>query len=115
MRVEVDREVATKMLNVYVIQEGMSGGVSTVRIWQPLDGPQEWVEVAPGASAPVSLRLPEEVYAALLAAGSDIPLPTRAQHDHLADTIAVRDRLLTLVEAGYNSAVPSGSFFGSRE
>lgn len=115
MRVEVDREIATKMLNIYVIQEGMSGTTATARVWQPLDGPQEWAEVTPGAEAPVSLRLPEEVYAAMVAAGSDVPLPSRAQHDHLADTIAVRDRLLSLVEAGYLSAVPDGKFFGSRE
>ena len=104
MRVEVDREVATKMLNVYVIQDGMSAGAATVRVWQPLDGPQEWMEVAPGSEAPVSLRLPEEVYAAMLAAGADLPLPSRAQHDHLVDAQQMRDRLLALVEGAARSS-----------
>lgn len=112
MRVEVDREVATKMLNVYVIEDGI-GGVG--RAWTPMGEGPEWTEFAPGASAPWSLRLPEDVWVAMLAAGADVPAPSRAQHDHLADTIAVRDRLLTLVEAGYLPAVPSGSFFGSRD
>lgn len=97
MRVEVDREVATKMIDVYVIEDGMGGGA---QVWTPLGEGPEWTEVAPGASAPVSLRLPEVVWVAMLAAGSDVPAPSRAQHDHLADTIAVRDRLLVLVEQG---------------
>lgn len=112
MRVEVDREVATKMLNVYVMQDEMGGNM---RVWTPIGPQPEWTEVAPGASAPVSLRLPEEVWVAMLAAGADVPAPSRAQHDHLADAVQVRDRLLTLVEAGFLSAVPPGDFFGSRK
>ncbi len=108
MRVEVDREVATKMLNVYVIEDGI-GGVA--RAWTPMGVGPEWTEVAPGASAPWSLRLPEDVWAAMLAAGADVPAPSRAQHDHLADAIMVRDRLLALVEGGatstYGLHVPS--------
>lgn len=112
MRVEVDREVATKMIEVYVIDDAWQGAT---RVWTPLGEGPEWMEVAAGARAPVSLRLPEDIWIAMLVAGADVPTPSRAQHDHLADTIMVRDRLLALVEAGYLAAVPSGSFFGSRE
>lgn len=111
MRVEVEREVATKMINVYVIEDGMDGGS---RVWTPTER-EDWTLVPLGGVAPVSLRVPEAIWAAMAAAGSDVPIPSRAQHDHLADTIAVRDRLLALVEAGYLSAVPDGKFFGSRE
>jgi hypothetical protein len=95
MRVEVEREAATKMVNVWVVEDGW--GDSRGRVWTPIgDGP-EWTEVAAGASAPVSLRLPEEVWVAMIAAGADVPMPSRAQADHLADARMVRDRLLDAV------------------
>lgn len=113
MRVEVERETPTQTVNIFVIDDRFDGGIL---VWTPLSpSPDDWTQVAPGAQAPVSLRLPEVVWVAMVAAGADVPMPSRAQHDHLADAIDVRDRLLTLVEAGYLSAVPSGSFFGSRD
>lgn len=101
MRVEVEREFATKMVNIYIVQDGFGNG--RAQVWTPLsDG--EWTEVAAGAEAPVSLRLPEEVWVALVAAGSDLPMPSRAQHDALVDCQQVRDRLLSLVEVGFERA-----------
>lgn len=100
MRVEVDRRAATKTLDVYVIQDGMGG---SAQVWTPIGRGPEWTEVEPGAEVPVSLKLPEDVWVAMLAAGADVPAPSRAQHDHLADTITVRDRLLVLVEAAFHA------------
>lgn len=104
MRVEVEREPATRMVKVWVLQDGRAGRGTA---WTPLgDGP-EWTEVHPGSEVPTSLRLPEEVWAAIVAAGSDVPVPSRAQHDHLTDAVAVRDRLLTMVE-GFALTVSEG-------
>jgi hypothetical protein len=96
MRVEIERELATKMIAVYVIEDGYGGGAA--RVWTPyLDG-KEWIDIAPGAQAPRSLYLPDTIFAALMAAGTDVPVPSRAQFDHLSDAREVRDRLLTIVE-----------------
>lgn len=103
MRVEVDREVATMMLNVYVIEDGIEG---IAKVWTPLDEKREWTDIPLGGQAPVSLRIPQYIWVAILAAGADIPAPSRAQHDHLADTIAVRDKLLALVESSHAAMLP---------
>lgn len=102
MRVEVVREVATKMVNVYVAQE--SFGQGRAQVWTPWSDGPDWAEVMAGAQAPISLRVPEEIWVAMLAAGADVPMPSRAQHDHLIDAREVRDRLLALVEGGVKSS-----------
>lgn len=58
----------------------------------------EWEHVPFGAEPEPSLVLPSEALEALVAAGADHLPPSSAQAEHLADTRAVRDRLLTLVE-----------------
>lgn len=104
MRVEIEREVATKMIAVYVIEDGYGG--TAARVWTPGAGVGDWTEVAAGGQAPHSLRLPDTIFAALMAAGSDVPVPSRAQFDHLADAREVRDRLLRLVEVGFIDQLP---------
>lgn len=95
MRVEVEREAATKMVAVYVIEDGFGG---PIQVWNPWgDGP-DWIEVAVGAEPPRSLYMSDTIFAALMAAGSDVQVPSRAQFDHLADARQVRDRLLAMVE-----------------
>ena len=51
-----------------------------------------------GEPARPLLELPDAYLAAIVAAAGDVLPPDRAQAAHLADTIAVRDRLLALVE-----------------
>lgn len=123
MRVEVERELATKMINVYVVQDGAINGKTAV--WQPIRDPNfevgeriggtDWGEVPVGGQVPPSLRLPEDVWVAMLAAGADVPAPSRAQHDHLADAMAVRDRLLAMVESGWEGMVKPPRFLTAAE
>lgn len=50
------------------------------------------------AAVEPSITMPTDFLAAIVAEGSEVLPPDVAQGRHLADTIAVRDRLLTLVE-----------------
>ena len=110
MRVEVEREAATRRWKVWVIQE--AGGVFRV-----MDAMGNWLdeELSPGAPPPPTWLIDEEVWIPLTAAILGLPTDQAPLADHLNDARAMRDRLLTLVEAGYLSAVPDGKFFGSRE
>lgn len=51
-----------------------------------------------GEEAPEPLRFPRDSLAALVAEASGILPPSAATTAHLQDAVAVRDRLLTLVE-----------------
>ena len=114
MRVEVDREVATKRTLIYVIRDGDPSWQ-----WFPeVNGGPTWLQIEPGEKIKPSLKVDDEVWNALVPVLLGLPIEagaTAATAAHLKDTQAVRDRLLALVEAGYLSAVPAGSFFGSRE
>lgn len=58
------------------------------------------VMAEPGMVYYPTLRLPEGVLEALVKASKgNVKIPTEATQAHLDDSIAVRDRLLTLVEA----------------
>jgi len=62
-----------------------------------------------------TLRLPLDVAEPLAAALSDVLPPDRAQGRHLDDAIAVRDRLLTIVESSARSAVAGSDREGGDE
>jgi hypothetical protein len=104
MRVEVERDPPTHMVNVYVVEDGFGG--NAMRCWTPWSEGDDWLEVPIGGQAPITLRVPEEIWAALVAAGADVPVPSRAQHDHLADAIALRDQLLEVVLPLAKSGIP---------
>lgn len=71
------------------------------RIWYPGN---EWRAVAEGAAdTPPSLTLPAGVLEALLAEAEKVIPASHATERHLADSIAVRDRLLVLVEKGWEA------------
>lgn len=94
MRVEIEREVARKSWKVYVLRDADN-------LWAM--GPMgEWFEVAKGS-------VPERRGMAA-ADGGNLRLPTdqRPLADHLNDARQVRDRLLALVENGFNACVPDG-------
>jgi hypothetical protein len=62
------------------------------------DGEIVWEESEPATQTPTLLRLRKDVLEAIARAVTDIEGPSPAMQAHLKDAIAVRDRLLTLVE-----------------
>jgi hypothetical protein len=104
MRAEVVFDAPTMMVNVYVIQDGLG---SVARVWTPTGAGYDWTEVPVGGEMPVSLAFPRDIWEALNAAAADVPMPGRALADHLADTIAVRDRLLAMAERSALRPLPS--------
>lgn len=73
-----------------VLRPNGSGGFR----WEPFD------DRTPGLVAPVTLELPVEVLQALLQEAGKVLPATHATERHLLDAIAIRDRLLALVEDG---------------
>lgn len=94
MRCHLERDWATLDWNIYFYEAHANG--TRVLIVQA-DG-HGWMEVPLGGQMPVSLKLPvESMEALLMEAEQHIPV-SHATERHLKDTIAVRDRLLALVE-----------------
>lgn len=93
MRVEIEREAATKRWRIWVIDE--AGGVFRV-----MNAVGEWLEkeLTPGAAPPPTWVIDEEVWIPLTAAILGLPTDQAPLADHLADARQVRDRLLVLVE-----------------
>lgn len=58
-------------------------------------------DVAQGASMPVFLHLPRDVFKAMVGAGVDYLPPSAATDAALKDTREVRDRLLGMVEQAF--------------
>jgi len=75
----------------------------------------EWFDYKIGEMVPPTYLIDDEVWVEFTAAILDLPVEQAPLAAHLKDARQVRDRLLALVEAGYLSAVPPGSLFGSRE
>lgn len=79
-------------------------GNGRARVWQPAAADADWgggwVDVDPSlADPPISFRIPVDALEALVDEAASIAKPSQATVDHLADVRAVRDRLLTVVEA----------------
>lgn len=61
-------------------------------------GLERWDELAIGVDVEPTLVLPEAALAAIVAEAGNVLPPSAATDRHLTDAVAVRDRLLTLVE-----------------
>jgi hypothetical protein len=91
------------MARAFDVRLWQDAGDGRVMLWQPAapgsDWGGGWTDVDPNADTPVSFRIPEQALEALVSEASSILPASDATVEHLADTRAVRDRLLTLVEA----------------
>lgn len=94
MRVEIDREVATKRMLVYVIRDGEPSWQ-----WFPeVNGGPTWLQIEPGQKIKPSFKIDEEVWISLTAAILGLPTDQAPLADHLNDARQVRDRLLAMIE-----------------
>lgn len=97
MRVEIEREVATKRSLIYIIRDGDPSWQ-----WFPdVNGGPTWLQIEPGEKIKPSLKIDDEVWEALVSAILGLPTDQAPLADHLNDACAVRDRLLTMVEMGW--------------
>jgi hypothetical protein len=104
LRVQVERRPLTDELDVYIYESGEN---TVHRLWRYDTGYEpgpSWRvdEVEPGA-LPVepSLRIPIAIAEILSPELLEIARPSTAQGRHLDDAIAVRDRLLAMVEGTF--------------
>lgn len=91
--IHLERNWASQSVTVYA-------RVGSHLLTVPAPGKLDHVPIDESAAQPDAflIELPDYVLAAIVAAGQDLLPPGRAQANHLADAINVRDRLLTLVE-----------------
>lgn len=96
LRVHVERQFMADALDVYIFEPGEN---ATRRLWR-CDGVAWRVEEVEAFAVPAtpSLRLPIAIAELLAPELLEIARPSTAQGRHLDDAIAVRDRLLALVE-----------------
>lgn len=97
LRVHVERRPMTDELDVYVFEPGEN---AARRLWRYYDDGAWRVDEVPAEAMPgePSLRIPVAIAEVLAPELLEIARPSTAQGRHLDDAIAVRDRLLALVE-----------------
>lgn len=96
MKAEIRRNPASFQASVWLYDETSQGRA----VLRDIEG-NEVERIINGAIIPEPTFIcPIDVIEALVAAGSDLLPPDRAQGKHLDDAIGVRDRLLTLIERG---------------
>lgn len=99
MRAFVKKDVIGDLIQIWLVEErihnkervtveGVQNGELTLHC-------SPWPE---GGSVQPSLVMGREMFEAILRAGSDIMPPDAGTERHLKDAIAVRDRLLAIVE-----------------
>ena len=74
-----------------------------VYLWVEAPNGWMWFEADPNAECEPSLEIRTDLLEALLAEAGKVLPATHATERHLLDAIATRDRLLTLVEAGWEA------------
>lgn len=94
MRCHLERDFATLDWNVYFFEATSRD----TRVLVLRGDSVEVVDVPHGGKMPVSLKLPVEAMEALLVETEQVIPVSHATERHLKDSIAVRDRLLAMVE-----------------
>jgi hypothetical protein len=98
-RVEIEREVSTRRWRVWVLDE-VGGGL------RAMTATGEWIELDradPKDIPDPTWVIDDEVWIPLTGAILGLPTDQAPLADHLADARQVRDRLLTLVEQGWET------------
>lgn len=93
MDVQIHQQPGTHLYNIWITQQGPG---QCARWFLGEDGYWCTEEVDVNARVEPSLTLPAQLLSALVAEGSNVLPPDRAQARHLDDAIGVRDRLLDL-------------------
>lgn len=97
MRVVIEDDQPCRRVNVYLIRDGNNIGSGWAATLQP-DGVVHWVEANFGTTPPAFLRLPQDVFAALMQEGIGHVPESAVMERAWVDSMAVRDRALALVE-----------------
>lgn len=103
MRVEIEREMATRRWKVWVLSDV---GFGRLRVMATTG---EWLDIEDqrgGEAPPPTWVIDDEVWVPLTAAILGLPTDQAPLADHLNDARAVRDRLLKLVEVAVVNLVP---------
>lgn len=99
MKVFIDHQFQMNSVRLYVLDPA---GPGAQRLWQSKGGDQwSFEEIKDGQAAdhlPATIEMPMGMLEAIVAAAHDILPPSAATDRHLKDAVAVRDRLLTLIE-----------------
>lgn len=92
MRVEIEREAATRRWRVWVLNDASPK-------MQIMDQAGEWFDVNPAKPVPPpTWVINDEVWVPLTRAILGLPTDQAPLADHLNDARQVRDRLLTMIE-----------------
>lgn len=92
MKVQVHWRPGTDLQDIYLFRDGYGGK----RLQMVLTGPDTWEnrEIEESQKVEPSLSLPGEVLSQLVQEAMHLLPPDQAQAKHLADAIAVRERIL---------------------
>jgi hypothetical protein len=101
MKVYIDRSStwARQTVRIYAVDSGPGAR----RLWQSHGGDKwSFEDIREGQTndAEPTFEMPLDMLEAIVAAAHDILPPSAATDRHLKDAVAVRDRLLTLLEGG---------------
>jgi hypothetical protein len=99
MKVYIDHRFQAGTVRLYVLDDGPGRR----RLWQSQgEGQWSFVDISEGAAndGEATFEMPVAMLEAIVAAAHDILPPSAATDRHLKDAVAVRDRLLTLLEGG---------------
>lgn len=99
MEVVTQWKPGTDLMEVWIRQPGIQGFL--IGRVEP-DGSMRMEEYEPGEMVPPTLRLQSQIWDALSSKAAGVLPPSASTERHLADATAVRDRLLSLVEKGYD-------------
>ena len=97
MNIHIERNWTNGVDDIWIARDGITGGREVLRLLG--DGVLRWDVLEPPVKVEPTLSLPRQLAELLGAELTGIAPPSAAQAAHLADAIAVRDRLLALVEA----------------
>ncbi len=97
-QVRIEKRWDRATVQIYLFRPTSTGEKTVVA--RPTGKPGIWrnEEVELGAKTEPSLELPLTVFEQIIEEASDFFPPSAATDRHLSDTVAVRDRLLALVE-----------------
>lgn len=99
MRCRIEPEILTHAVKVWLYYDGEGG----TYVWRPSAGAGALQQVEEGAAVvEPSLRLSDEALEALVREAQGFVSASDATTRHLDDAVAVRDRLMLLVEKGWS-------------
>lgn len=113
MKVRVESDWLRNAFDITIYRQvGDQGLIEVLQLaGEPAGTTPVWVAIPRAERPPITLRLHEDALEGLMAAAGDHLPPSAATERHLADAVAVRDRVLGLVE---HLASPPARLIGPR-